>query len=339
MASMADNTAAATVQSETTKGEEAPSSTTTRPLRHIGPLGLLKELYERFNEDQCSGWAAALSFFGILSFIPLLVCGIAAVGFFIHDPHSAAEKVFNALKAILPGENAGATAQRIIQDARIEEQAARFMQFRGWGTVVGIVSLIWTASRIFVNAVPPMNAAFRAQETRGFLMMQVYALALLLAAGFLGLLSFLPSSGPDLMRHIAFFSGLPDPSPWWLDTIFLILSVAISALMYTLIYRFLPSPAAKVTWREAAVGGMIAAVLWELAKQGFALYLRNFGGSGSYDKVYGSLGGIVILILWVYYSSMILLLGAEIAELYVDNQAKKQAAEAKRHKRLEAKRR
>jgi membrane protein len=299
-----------------------------RPLRHVGPLGMLKELYERFNEDQGAGWAAALSFFGILSFIPLLVCGIAAVGFFIQDPHSAAEKVFHALKSILPGENAGATAQRIIRDAHIEEQAAKLMQFSGWGTVIGIGSLVWTASRIFVNAMPPMNAAFRAKETRSLLMMQVYALGLLLAAGFLGLLSFLPSSGPDLMRRIAVFSGLPDPSPWWLDTIFLILGVAISALMYMIIYRFLPSPAAKVTWREAAVGGVVAAVLWELAKQGFGLYLRSFGGSSSYDKLYGSLGGIVILTLWVYYSSMILLLGAQIAELYSDAQATKQAKEA-----------
>jgi membrane protein len=326
---MAENTAAI-VQSATTTAGGATIPTTTRPLHHVGPLGMLKELYERFNEDQCSGWAAALSFFGILSFIPLLVCGIAALGFFIHDPHSAAEKVFNVLKSILPGANAGYTAQKIIQDAHIEEQAARLMQFSGWGTVVGVVSLIWAASRIFVSAAPPMNAAFRAKETRSFLMMQVYALGLLLAAGFLALLSFLPSSGPDLLRRISWFSGLPDPSPWWLDTFFLMLSVAINALMFMIIYRFLPSPAARVTWREATVGGVVAAILWEFAKQGFGMYLRSYGGSSAYDKLYGSLGGIIILILWVYYSSMILLLGAEIAELYSDVRAVKQAEEAKR---------
>jgi membrane protein len=327
---MAENTAAAIVQSATTTAGEANSPKTRRPVRHVGPLGLLKELFQRFNEDQCSGWAAALSFFSILSFIPLLICGIAAIGFFIHDPHMAAEKAFNALKSILPGSNAGATAQRIIQDAKIEEQAANLMKFSGWGTVVGIISLIWAASRIFVSAAPPMNAAFRAPETRGFLQMQVYALGLLLAAGFLGALSLLPSSGPDIIRNISWFRGLPDPSPWWLDTIFLLLGVAINALMFTVIYRFLPSPAAKVTWREARVGGIVAAVLWEIAKQGFGMYLRSFGGGDSYDKLYGSLGGIVILILWVYYSSMILLLGAEVAELYTDVQADKREKAARR---------
>ncbi|RYF60662.1 MAG: YihY/virulence factor BrkB family protein [Cytophagaceae bacterium] len=96
------------------------------------------------------------------------------------------------------------------------------------------------------------------------------------------------------------------------------IGVGVNTVLFTVIYRFLPSPAANVTWRDARYGGVIAAILWEAAKQGFALYLQRMNGQAGYDKVYGSLGGLVLLVFWIYYSSMILLLGAELAKLNSD---------------------
>jgi membrane protein len=288
------------------------------PANIYGPFGYLKELFQRFNGDLCPSWAAALSYFAILSLVPMLICGIAALGFLIRDPHEAALQIQKILINLLPGPHAGDMARRIISDANIEKQAADLTQISGVAGIIGILSFVWSASRIFVNAVPPMNAAFRAPETRGFLKMQVYSLGLLFGAGGLFLLSLLPSSGPAILRRISFLSGLPEPAPWWVDIFFFLVGVAINAVMYAVIYRFLPSPAARVTWKQAAVGGFVVAVLWEIAKQGFAFYLRRFNGASGYEKVYGSLGGLVILILWVYYSAALLLLGAEIARLYAD---------------------
>jgi membrane protein len=215
-------------------------------------------------------------------------------------------------------------ARRIITDAQIEKQAAELTQISSIAGVIGIVSFLWSASQMFVNAVPPMNAAFCARETRSFLRIQVLALGLLFGAGALFLLSLLPSLAPALLRRVPLFASLPDPAPWWLTIFLFLLGVAINAAMYAVIYRYLPSPAAKVTWRQAIVGGTVVAVLWEMAKQGFAFYLRRFNGANLYDKVYGSLGGLVILILWIYYSAVILLLGAEIARLYADVQERRQ---------------
>jgi membrane protein len=291
-----------------------------------GPFAYLKELFGRFNGDHCPAWAAALSFFAILSFFPVLICGIALLGFLIRDPNAAADQVQRFVANLLPGAGAGSTANTIIQQANIRERAADLMKISGWASLVGILSLFWTASRIFVNAATPMNAAFEVKESRGFVKMQLYAIGMLFGVGALFLLSFLPTSGPHLLRAIPFLSGLPDPSPAWLDIVFVLLGVTINALMYTVIYKFLPSPSAGINWKEAAFAGSIVAVLWEAAKQGFAFYLRNFGEKG-YDKVYGSLGGIIILVLWVYYSSMILLLGAEIAKLYSDAQDAKRRSE------------
>jgi membrane protein len=285
-----------------------------------GAIGYVMELFKRFNADHCPAWAAALSFFSILSFIPLLLCGIAVLGIVIQDPHEAAKQVEGFVATLLPGKGTQAQAQEIIQRARIEERARDLANISGFAGVFGLLSLFWAASRIFVNAATPMNAAFRTQETRGFIKMQLYALGLLIGAGALFVLSLLPSSGVALLRNIPFLSGLPDPSPWWLNVLLFLLGVAINALMFTVIYRFMPSPSALITWKEAGVGGAVTAVLWEAAKQGFAFYLSEFAGDPKEDKMYGALGGLILLVLWVYYSSMILLLGAEICKLYSDAQ-------------------
>ena len=94
-----------------------------------------------------------------------------------------------------------------------------------------------------------------------------------------------------------------------------------------MVARFLPSeflPNAPTTWREAFVGGLVAGGLWELAKRGFAFYLAHFPNS---NKVYGGLGALMVLILWIYYTGLILLLGAEAASLYQDIQEAASPAE------------
>ena len=293
---------------------------------NAGLWTLTKALVNRFNADQCGAWAAALSFFAMLSLVPLLTFGIALVGLANNDPQAATEQVQKYVANLLPGPNAAGLAAQVIKDAKIPEQAAELMKFSGVASIIGVLTFLWTSSRVFVNAIPPMNAAFGVKETRGFLMTQVYAFGMLLGAGVLFILSLLPSVGTAALRQISWFAGLPDPSPWWLQTIFVLLGIAINMLMFTVIYRFLPSPAAKVQWKQAAVGGIVVAVLWEIAKEGFALYLRNFGGENGYNKIYGSLASLMILVLWIYYTSTLLLLGAEIARLWTETQEANAAA-------------
>jgi membrane protein len=285
-----------------------------------GPIGYAKELFARFNGDHCPAWAASLSFFSILSIAPVLLCGLAVLGFLIQDPAEAAAQVKRLVTNLLPGAGAARSANDIIAQLNIEKHAGDLMQKRGVAGLIGLLSLFWAASRIFVNAATPMNAAFRTEEKRGFVKMQLVAIGLLFGAGALFLLSLLPASGPAVLQRLPFLQNLPNPLPPLLAFVFLLISVAINAAMFTVIYRFLPSPSAGITWKEAAVGGASAAVLWEALKQGFAFYLSHFGGDPNADKVYGALGGLILLVLWIYYSSMVLLMGAEIAKLYSDVQ-------------------
>nr|CAA9262302.1 hypothetical protein AVDCRST_MAG63-3194 [uncultured Armatimonadetes bacterium] len=292
-----------------------------------GPFGYLMELGKRFGADLCPAWAASLSFFSILSIPPVLLCGLAVLGALI-KPAEAEQQVQRVLANVLPGGGRAAERQaaQIMKQLNVEKSIETLHEQRGVAGVVGVVSLFWAAMQIFINATTPMNAAFRAKETRGWFKLRGYALFLLFVAGALFLLSLLPSAGASVIRRIPWFSNLPDPVPPIIAFLILLVGVAINATMFAVIYRYLPSPSAGIEWREAFFAGAIVAVLWEAAKIGFAFYLSRFG---NYDKVYGSLGGAVALVFWIYYSSLILLLGAEIAKLYSDvREAKRNPAPA-----------
>jgi membrane protein len=298
---------------------------------HLVPRGAwpaVKELARRFGKDQCPVYAAALSFFSILSIVPLLVVALAALAFLFPSPGQAMAQLQNLIAQILPGDYAGSAAHRIMSDANIERSVEQLIRTRGIAGLIGLLSLLWAAMQIFVNAAPAMNAAFEVEETRGWIRLRLVAFGLLLGAGALFLLSLLPSSSPDFVRnlHISWLD-LPQHVPWPIEALFWLAALAINTTMFALIYRFLPN--APTRWRQAFAGGVVAGLLWELAKQGFSTYLAHFN---SYNKVYGALGGLIVLLLWIYYTSMILLLGAEATSLTRDmteraREAQRQAAE------------
>lgn len=288
-------------------------------VRHIyGPIGYLMELFKRFAGDLCPAWAGALSFFAILSIPFVLLCGLAVLGYFI-EPGQATEQIRHLLANVLPGGGRAAEQQadQIIQQLNVEQSIETLHAQRGVAGIIGVLSLVWSSLQIFLNAMPPMNAAFQVRETRNFLQLRMYAAGLLLGTGMLFLLSLLPASGAAVINSLRLPFQLPDPVPPLITFALFLVGIAINAVMFTVLYRFLPSPRAGIDWKEARFAGIIVAILWELAKQGFALYLNRMGTAG-YNKVYGSLGGAVALVFWIYYTSMILLLGAEIAKLYSD---------------------
>jgi membrane protein len=308
--------------------EMAPAASPTRPepagtaSEEIPAGGVARwwayarELFRRFNEDQVPVFAASLSFFGVLSLVPLLLVALAALGFLVKDPHQAVLQLQHLVENLLPGAKAKQAAAQLLQQAQIENQLDTLMRARGITGIIGIASLVWAALQIVLNAATSMNAAWGGEETRGWLKLRLIALGVLIGAGALFLLSLLPSSGPDFVRrlHIPWL-GLPEHVPWYVDLAFTLVAVALNMTMFAVMYRFLPN--APVTWRQAFVGGAVAGALWEVAKQGFSLYLSRFA---NYDKMYGSLGGLVILIVWIYYSAIVLLLGAQVAMLYADVQ-------------------
>jgi membrane protein len=211
----------------------------------------------------------------------------------------------------------------------VEKSVTTLIHTRGIAGVIGLLSFVWVSLQIFVHAAPAMNAAFGVEEQRGWIRLRLAALGLLTGAGGLFLLSLLSSAGPGLVLRLHLsWPGVSRHLPWSMGVLFALITLAINVTMFALIYKFLPN--APTTWRQAFAGGGVAGVLWELAKQGFAYYLARFA---HYDKVYGTLGGLVVLLLWINYTASILFLGAEFAALYGEFRGRSQAVSCCRNPR------
>ncbi len=277
-----------------------------------GVLPLAKELMARYSENECSIRAQSLSFVGIVSLIPLMLCGLAAVSFLIRDPVQAADYLRGVITHLLPGREAARAADDFIRQANVVESARTLMLGKWWAIILGVGSLVWASLSLVVSATTPMNAAWEVQETRGFIRLRLICLGVLLVTGILFTLSFLPTSGPNIVRNLHIpWLGLPQPSPYWADALFELVAWGIDISMFVLLYRILPST--SVSWRSALFGGAITGFLWELFKKGFAIYLSH---SGSSNKIYGAMGGAFLLISWIYYSCSVLLIGPILCKMY-----------------------
>lgn len=278
-----------------------------------GAVALAKEFYKRVSDDELTTRAAALAFVGVLSLVPILLFAVIALGFVFRDPVEASHHVQQFIARMLPGESASSAAEDVLAQTHIIETAQNMTRHVGWPLVIGVGSLLWAGISLFVTASTPMDTAWDVTETRGFLQLRLTALGLLLGAGLVLLLSLAASALPDIVVSLdwpLFGANGVVPLAWHL--VFALLAVVFDVLMFVLIYKYLPN--APVTWKAALFSGTATGLLWELFKQAFTLYLAHFGNSS--NKMYGALGGVVLLITWIYYSCMVLLFGAVIGKMY-----------------------
>ncbi|HEY3265290.1 MAG TPA: YihY/virulence factor BrkB family protein [Armatimonadota bacterium] len=268
----------------------------------------VRNVATRFIADRGPVMAAALSFFVLLSIVPvlLLVIWMLSVAF-----HGDAARAVDELQKLIAHTLPGASVQRAYAQIAQQIDLAGYIQgiFRRGAAagIVGLLTLIWAAMQVFVNASDTLNAAFEVRETRSWGRLRLVALGVLAGSSVLLVLSVLAASGPDVARRTLPALGIPNPAPWPVDVVFLVLAFALNVCLFGIIYRFLP--AARIAWRDAFVGGAFMSVAWLAVTKLFAMYLANE------NKMYGALGGIILLITWIYYTNMLVLLGAEVTAL------------------------
>lgn len=277
-----------------------------------GFSALAKELYTRFNDDECMTRAYALAFILVLSLVPLLLFALAITGFVIHSPQEAADYTRRLLSGLLPGEEAGKAVNDFIAQAHITQSAQTLMNGKSWALAGGIVSLLWAAINLFVSASDPMNRAWDVKETRSFVKLRVVSLGVFAAAiTFFAASLFVTSGAHGALTQMGLANDLPIVGAFLLDALFFALAALVNGGMFTLIYKFLPNT--TVSWKSAAFGGLIVGALLEIFKQGFALYLAHFA---NFNKLYGTFGGIFLLVTWISYSCILLLAGAILCKMY-----------------------
>ena len=304
-------------------------------LKRIFWIKFIFDVFERFGQNNGGLLAAGLAFFLVLAFVPLLLVGLWALGLvFAHRPDEALQKIQGLLQSqILPGGGVSTEVQHLMWRAGIaaDEKAQhagptllRILQGHGVAGVIGLLIVVWSAIQIFINGSTAMNAAWQVQEKRNWFQLRGIALALLVGVGVLLVLSLVATAFSTYISNSAFAHEIPFEGAILAGLIELG-AVVVSAGMYAVTYKFLPSPTANVSWRSALIGGAVAAVAFEVVKKGLSVYLLKPNKS-----LYGELGNLIVFVLWVYYSMMIFLLGAEVSAVYASEVESARATRLKR---------
>jgi membrane protein len=266
----------------------------------IPPTGwwqVTRRAFAESTSDNVGILAGGVAFFAFLAIPPALIAGLTLYGL-VADPQTVAGQM-QALAGSLPRE-----AQPLIAD-QLNTLANGGNGALGIGLVISVIAALWSASTGTSNLMAAVNVAYDQQESRGFLKLRATALALTLGAIVFVLLTlFLVAVVPPLLQALQLGivgTVLAQVLRWAL-----LVGVVVVAL--AIVYRLAPDRnAPKFAWTSP--GAFTATLLWVLGSIGFSLYVNNFG---SYNKTYGALAGVIVFLLWLYLTSYIILLGAEI---------------------------
>jgi membrane protein len=261
-----------------------------------------------FTTDKGPQWAAAITYYGILSVFPLLLA-IVSIGTLIFDPE--------------PQEIVGLIAEEFgdLLPAGEEELAEIVEGAIQAGATVGFVSvlaLMWSGSRVFSALTVALNIFFDVDEPYGFIKRTAIELGMLLTIGLFFVLALLSRWIVNYMwGALNWFPEAQDFLQTWLVEI---IAASLILLAIFLMYRFIPRR--SVDWKVALLSAFLATLAIVLARPLFASYVENFA---EFDVIYGSLGVLVILIVWAWLMALIILLGAEIAShwqmLWIENKS------------------
>lgn len=258
---------------------------------------VLLRVKEEMDRDHLAIVAAGIAFYLMLAIFPALFAGISIYGL-MASPEQVGQQIAN-LAGRLPESGAD------IITGQLQSIASGSSTALGWSAALSILFAVWSASKGAKAMIKGVNIAYDEEETRGFLKIQ--GLALALTAGFIvfGVLS-LGSIAvvPHLVEGLGIGVGVKTLAliGRWVVLILLVLAAL------AIVYRFAPDrDDARWTWLQP--GALVAAVLWLVASALFSWYASNFG---SFNETYGSIAGVVILLLWLQISSLVVLLGAEL---------------------------
>lgn len=265
---------------------------------------LATETFNDWMEDKALRLAAALAYYSIFSIAPLLVIAVSLAGL-VFGPEAVRGQLDDQLQSVI-GTQAAKAVQSMVQSAAKTEQ--------GWlGAITGFVILMVGASGVFGQLKDALNTIWevRVKPSPGvaaFVRERLLSFGMVLVIGFLLLTSLaLTTAIASLNKFLGSFLGIPEAA--WAALAFA-LSFALVTVLFALIFKVLPD--AKVRWRNVWVGAVVTAFLFEIGKFGLGYYL----GRESTASTYGAAGSVVLLLLWVYYASCILLFGAEFTQVY-----------------------
>jgi membrane protein len=269
-------------------------------------FGLLKQTFSEWLEDKAPQLGAALAYYTVFSLAPLILVLLAIVGLvFQNDPAGAWNKITQQMSYFLDP-----SAVQIVQD--IAQKASH----PGKGliaTIIGVALALFGASGVFGQLQDALNTIWGIKPKPGggiwgFLRSRFLSFAMVGGICFLLLVSLTLESVLKAFSH--YIQSILPGGIVIAMTVYLIFDLAVIIVLFAIIFKYLPN--AKIHWRDVWIGAVMTALFFVVGKWALGFYL----GSGAAGSAYGAASSLITLLLWIYYSSQILLFGAEFTQVY-----------------------
>lgn len=276
-----------------------------KKIRDIGKM--LMQTFNDFMEYKVLRMSAALAYYTVFAIGPMLICIITLCDIF-YGREAIEGSIYEQINDFV-GSSAAAQIQEILKNASVSNDIS-------WASVIGVISLIFAATGVFTEIQDSINAIWRlkAKPKKGqgllkFLLNRLLSFSMVIGLGFVLLVSLLVNAILDtlsdrLMRHF------PEMEVFIAYIINYAVTFSIISLLFAAIFKILPD--ARVQWKDVWKGAFATALLFMLGKFGISFYL----GKSNVGTAYGAAGSMVIILLWVYYSSAILYFGAAYTRVH-----------------------
>ncbi|MBK7984594.1 MAG: YihY/virulence factor BrkB family protein [Candidatus Competibacteraceae bacterium] len=265
---------------------------------------LLKETYKSWDEDRAPRLAAALAYYTIFALAPLLIIAIAVAALFFDEAH-VRHSILTELGGLI-GKNGQQALEMMIDGARKPTTGLI-------ATAIGVVTLLVAAGGLFGQLQDALNTIWEVQPKPGrgiwgMLRDRFFSFAMVLGSGFLLLVTLLISTALAAVGQWAVGTAYGETQMW--RAISFVVSFGVTTVLFAMIFKILPD--AKVRWRDVWIGAAATAALFSLGRFLIGWYL----GQAATESTYGAAGSLVALLIWIYYSTQILFLGAEFTQVY-----------------------
>lgn len=263
----------------------------------IGWRDIAWRVWAELGDDHVATFAAGVAFFGLLALFPAVGATIAFAALAL-DPIMIEIQLDGLLTALPPG--AGEIVQNQLRDVVATSHGGV-----GIAAILGLLVSVYSAAKGMKVLIEAMNLAYDEKEKRGFLKLNLLAIGMTVGA-ILGLVAALAAmvAVPAMLDQLGLSRAgevLVDYGRW-------VVLAALALFGLTALYRYGPSRNAP-KWRWVGPGAAVATILWVAGSAVFSIYAANFG---SYNETYGALGGVIVLLTWLWLSAYIVLLGAEL---------------------------
>ncbi|MFQ3543964.1 YihY/virulence factor BrkB family protein [Halobacillus rhizosphaerae] len=258
-------------------------------------IGFIKTLFSRFAEDDIFGLAAQLAYFFLLSLLPFMIFLVTLLGYL----NIKEDRVIALINVYAPPETIDILSENIT--SLFNDQNGGLLSF-------GVIGTLWAASNGVNAIIKAFNRAHHVEENRSFFVSRVVAIVLTIAMVLVIAIAFLlPVLGNTIGTYVFSFFGMSNGFIAVWDALRWVISSVIFFIVLSFLYIMAPNK--PLRYKDTVVGAVFATIGWQLVSLLFSFYVSKMG---SFSTTYGSLGGVIVLMIWFYLSGIVIITGGEI---------------------------